>query len=383
MNMNRRFYCVVGVASGLVLLGGGVAQAAATADEADRNIDPRATSGLPTDIFTRTEAQHHIAVSSGTGVGRADSMTPSIESSSRAELLPGLGGNIGADGLMGLLGTLPGGSVIGKLTGEGGPLGQLFGGGPLGSLLGAKKTPANNGQPGAANPNGPKTQRPAPGGDANGWHQGGPDGESPTGAMDMNAADPAWNGPAANPPRRPATANRPVAPHANDDTAAAPGGILGEGPTPGAGTDATGIPEKEQAPAGGIPLVGSIFGPEGPLGSVQILGGQTLKGVPIVGELLGGGLSLDKLSVPAISEVVNQIDDSDKSSPALGQLATVGKLGRMLLGGESATVPAEAAGARQSIDKTKVTPELLPLFGHDDLGAQDLGGIIYELPTAG
>lgn len=355
--MNRRFYCVVGVASGLVLLGGGVAQARATPDEADRNIDLSADAGA-----------------------------------GRTELLSGLGGLGGGGGggngaggaLLGLLGGLPGGSLLGKLTTDGGPLGQLFGDGPLGNLLaGPQKAPANNsGQIGPVTGNSPRFQVPAAAGDdLSSRRLVGPVGEEPIDATGTHMADPAMSGVAANAPRR------------SDYDAATPGDAAGETPahgdaaaeTPGhsALSGGDGLVTTESA-LGANPLAGGILGPYGPLHRVDILGGESLTGLPIVGDLLGGGLSLDTLGIPAITGVANQIkgQGDGKASP-LGHLGTVGNLSRMLLGGEPASERTEAANTQHAIDKTKVTPELLPLFGPDALGTQELGGIIYQLPSAG
>jgi hypothetical protein len=143
MNMNRRFYCAVSVASGVFLLGGGVAQAAATPLETGREMDPMAMRGLPTDIFTPTRGQYRLAAPMGTLTERADNRTPGHEQAQirpdleslspvtnnagagRTEgLIPGLGGN-NADALLGLLGGLPGGGLVSNLTGAGSPLGQL------------------------------------------------------------------------------------------------------------------------------------------------------------------------------------------------------------------------------------------------------------------
>jgi hypothetical protein len=175
-----------------------------------------------------------------------------------------------------------------------------------------------------------------------------------------------------------------------DDAVGARGNVAQEGPAPNASDSGDGLVERQPA-AGGNPLTGGMLGPLGKLSSVQILGGDTMVGLPIVGDLIGDGLSLNTLNaLPVISDVVNQIgaQEGGKPSPALGHLATVGNLGRMLLGAESTSAPTESAAApgalvQHATDKAKVTPELMPLFGPDVLGTQELSGVIYQLPLAG
>lgn len=424
MNMNRRFYCAVGVASGVFLLGGGVAEAAATAHEADRNIDPKATRVLPTDIFTATGGQHRLAASIGTLVERADNRTPGhgeaeiqpiTESLSnkgmsgaetspgshltnnagagRTELLPGLGGARlgGTDLLGGLLGGLPVGNLLGQLTGEGSPLGQLLGGGPLGALAGLTKGPTDAGNPsGEVAANSPTGHDSAGRGDDTAWRQARPGGDSPVGEAG-NVTDPALGGAAANPAGRPATLNQPAT-YQVDGDAAARGNAVQEAPVPRPYNSGDG-PVESQSVAGGNPLVDGMFGPDGPIGPMEILGGDTLADLPVVGDLLGRGLSLDTISnIPAIGDAMNQLwtQDAGKTAPALGNLRRSVTRAEQPLAPYGATAESSLGHvaehrelARQATDKAKVAPELLTMFGPDTLGIQALSGIIQQLPPAG
>ncbi len=162
--MNKWLYRAVGVASGALLLSGGVAHAHA-AGEAKPTVDPQAMRGLLADLFTPTGGLHHLGLSIDTPTAFAaktpteadifgSALVPDVTSalpqpeSHREELLPGLGllggaagnggllgGLTGGTGGKGLVGTLTGGLTNGLASGKGGLLGGLTGGeGPLGGL---------------------------------------------------------------------------------------------------------------------------------------------------------------------------------------------------------------------------------------------------------
>ncbi len=309
--MNRQLFCAVGVASGVFLLASGVAEAA-PADEADRNIAPKASDA---------------------GAGRT-------------ELLPGFfGGKDSADGLADLLKGLPGGPVLRNFMDSDGPLGNLIGGdGPVGSFMA--------GFSGDSDDDGDRRSRAAT--------VDSPQIEYP-GARDDYLMD--W--------RQAVAQEEPV-----HDT-----------------SDGEETRVERRIVAYGKPLVGGLFGP---IGRMEILGVDTLRGVPVLGDLLADGLSLNTLSgMPPVTDVVEPVlnqDPGKASPPVLGSLPTVGKLGQTLLGGETASQPTEAAIAPLSnrralapraTDKAKVTPSLVTLLGWDAVGTHALNDMIYQLPFVG
>jgi hypothetical protein len=409
MDMNKWLYRAVGVASGALLLGGGVAHAG-MANEAN-NADPQAMRGLLAGLFTPTGGQHHLGLQLDIPVTRAatgifatgqDSAQPasnrigfSVEESSRAELLPGLGLTGGAAGNGGLLGGLTGsagggsglvsgltggltggggsgllggitggGGLTGGLTGggadakgllggltgggllggagDGGPLGGLTGGlsgdgGPLGSLTGGLSgTPLGGLTGGALGQDGFAQD----GFGQDGFAQDDLSQWTATGPLNTDIIDPALRGTGMG-----ALADDPLvldpalARQVNDATQPMVSALLADAMAQrfaDLGTPVESFDEEAIPIVGGLPLVGDMLGSKGPLSQFLVVG-QMFDNLPVVGDLTRGGdvnlSTLDRL--PVVSKVLNQglIQSDGPSLPLVGGLPFVGKLTGPLSGG--------------------------------------------------
>lgn len=353
----------IGVASGALLLSSGVAHAGA-ADEAKPTVDPQAMRGLVADLFTPTGGQHHLGLSIDEQTQREEFISGLLGGSGGGGPLAGLtsglggltGGSGGASGLLGGLGGL--GGLTGGLTGDGGGLGGLTGGltgggGPLGGLPGGELL---GGLTGGGNPLGGLTGGltgdggplgTVTGGLTNGdgavggltsrltgrLFGGGDKAQAPAGLdpamLDMltddqlglvqpgpastDLIDPSLRGTPADTTGQQAVQLDPdVARQVNDLTSPLMSAMIADAIAQRMGLAAGEFVEEpadveENLPVvGGLPVIGDLLGPDGPLGGVLVVGDFT-NGIPLVGPALNGNLGPDSLNnVPVVSQLLNR-----------------------------------------------------------------------------
>ncbi len=442
MDMNKWLYRAVGVASGALMLGGGVAHAGSV-NEADRTVDPQAMRGLLADLFTPTGGQHHLGlqidipgtfpqsrVAKDTFVAGTMPDLAKVgiapESTRQPELLPGLGLTSGAGGNGGLLGGLTGaagggsglvggltggltggggsgllggltggltggggagllggltggdsGGLLGGLTKGGGPLGGLTGGltggdGPLGGLtggltggdgpLGSLTAPLTSG---LANSGGPLSG-------IGGMLGGGEDNDDlglsdlpvsdlgTPGPLSTDIVDPALRGTALDTAdQRPVQLHPDIARQVNDATSPMVSALIADAVASQFGSpdlmpdpNDESLTHEEALPiVGGLPVVGDLLGPAGPLSQFLVVG-DIFDKLPVVGSLTSdGGLDLAALDkLPVVSKVLSQglLQSDGPSLPVVGSIPFLGKLTDPLTGGGQGASPLNALGALTS-----------------------------------
>ncbi|GIH11471.1 hypothetical protein Rhe02_95380 [Rhizocola hellebori] len=372
--MNKWLYRAVGVASGALLLSGGVAHAEA-ASEAKPTVDPQAMRGLLADLFTPTGGQHYLGLSIDTesASGQREELLPGLGliggAAGNGGLLGGLTGGSGSSGLVGsLTGGLTGGSggsgllggLTGGLTGGGGPLGGLTGGltggdgplggltggltggdGPLGGLtsglagtpLGAPLSGLTSGLAG----NSAADDDVLPGLDiaalqdlaaANGGVLG-TDGPAST-----DIVDPALIGTDLDTTnQRPVILDPAIARQVNDATGPMVSALIADAAAQKAMTGEPNGVQTESIEEGlplvsDVPVVGTLVGPGGPLSQFLVVG-SLFDNLPVVGDLTkGGGVDLGTIDrLPLVGKMLNTgiIQADGPSLPVVGGLPLIGK----------------------------------------------------------
>lgn len=119
---------------------------------------------------------------------------------------------------------------------------------------------------------------------------------------------------------------------------------------------------------GGLPVAGSMVGPQGPLGQVVVVGGFA-DGLPLVGDALRGELDTSSVNrLPVVSQLLSHgvLKTSNGTGlPVVGGVPFVGGAMNNLTGPQPRTLPADApthVGKHRATDRPEtVDPEYLDL----------------------
>lgn len=353
--MNKWFYRTVGVASGVMLLGSGVAHAE-TVNEAKSTADPIAMRGLVADLLSPTGGLQHLGLSIDT---TETNLLPEL--TGRDEGLP-LGGLTGLTG--GLLGGEAGGPLGGLLSGKsGGPLTGLTGGllggdagGPLGALSGLTGSLSSGVLTDGPNRNGLTD------GQTGGLAGAGNVALAGTSVDDSDQQavmlDPALSRQLGDARSQliPALIADAISRHNAGESTPEPGMFVDPSLLADEATTTEGLPIVDK-----LPLLGGLLGNGGPLDQFLIVG-DLARNLPVVGSLSNGqGLSLDTVTnLPIAGTLLNQGlvkgGNPANSVPIVGSLPVAGDL----LNGLTSALPNALPTGAQEPGRPPLAPSALP-----------------------